>query len=127
MAVQKHGISLGIQRDGAQFFLALTAVGKLTHEDYEMMTPMIDSALEGVKEAKIHALADLTEMEGWEMRAAWDDFRLGMKHRNQFEKIAILGNKKWQEYSAKVGKWFVSGDIQYFEDEQAALDWLQEP
>jgi hypothetical protein len=50
-----------------------------------------------------------------------------MKHRNQFEKIAILGNKKWQEYSAKVGKWFVSGDIQYFEDEQAALDWLQEP
>ncbi len=127
MAVQKHGISLGIQRVGAQFFLALTAVGKLTHEDYEMMTPMIDSALEGVKEAKIHALADLTEMEGWEMRAAWDDFRLGMKHRNQFEKIAILGHKKWQEYSAKVGKWFVSGDIQYFEDEQAALDWLQEP
>ncbi len=41
MAIQKHGISLGIQRVGSQFFLALTAVGKLTHEDYEMMTPMI--------------------------------------------------------------------------------------
>lgn len=127
MAIQKHGISLGIHRVGSQFFLSLKAVGKLTHEDYEMMTPMIDSALEGVKEAKIHALVDLTEMEGWEMRAAWDDFRLGMKHRNQFEKIAILGHKKWQEYSAKVGKWFVSGDIQYFEDEQAALTWLQTP
>ncbi|MDR9499790.1 MAG: STAS/SEC14 domain-containing protein [Hydrogenovibrio sp.] len=124
--IQKHGVSLGIQRTGTQFFLRLAAMGKLTHEDYEMIMPMIESALEGVKDAKMNVLADLTEMEGWELRAAWDDFRLGMKHRQQFEKVAILGNKKWQEYSAKVGKWFVSGEVEYFEDEPAALAWLQE-
>ena len=41
------------------------------------------------------------------------------------EKIAIFGNKKWQEYSAKVGSWFITGDIKYFEDADAALSWLQ--
>ncbi|KUJ72556.1 STAS/SEC14 domain-containing protein [Thiomicrospira sp. WB1] len=125
MPIEKHGVSLGIQRTGSQFFLRLAAVGQLTHEDYEMITPMIESALDGVKEAKMNVLADLTEMEGWDLHAAWDDFRLGMKHRQAFEKIAILGHKKWQAYAAKVGNWFVAGDVEYFEDEAAALAWLQ--
>jgi hypothetical protein len=125
MTIQKHGVSVGIQRTGSRFFLRLAAIGKLTHEDYDMITPMIESALEGVKDAKMSVLADLTEAEGWALRAAWDDFRLGMKHRREFERVAILGNKKWQEYSAKVGKWFVSGEVEYFEDEAAALAWLQ--
>ncbi len=56
---------------------------------------MIDNALNGVKDAKVKVFIDGTQLEGWELRAAWDDFKLGLKHKNEFEKIAILGNKKW--------------------------------
>ena len=97
----KHGLSIGIERIGDDFFLSLKATGKLTHEDYLKINPMIDSALEGVDDPEIKAFIDGSELEGWELRAAWDDFQLGLKHGNKFSKIAIFGNKKWQEYTAK--------------------------
>ena len=126
MSIVRHGLSIGIERSGGNFFLSLKAVGKLTHEDYEIITPMIDSALSAVKEPQVKALIDGTEMEGWELRAAWDDFKLGLKHGNEFVKIAIYGNKNWQEITAKIGAWFISGEVKYFKRVEEALDWLNE-
>ena len=125
MPITRHGLSIGIERVGNDFFLSLKAIGKLTHEDYKKINPMIDSALEGVTDPKIKAFIDGSELEGWEARAAWDDFKLGLKHGSEFSKIAIFGNKKWQEYTAKVGSWFISGEVKYFEDADEALTWLQ--
>ena len=119
-----HGLSIGIENVGNEFFLKLKAVGKLTHEDYEVITPMIDSALNSVKNPKVKVIIDGTEMEGWELRAAWDDFKLGLKHGNKFEKIAIYGNKNWQEITAKVGSWFISGEVKYFDEYDDAMAWL---
>lgn len=124
--IEKHGLSVGVSRVGSEFFLTIKAVRNLTHEDYQVITPMIDSALEGVSDARIKALFDATEMEGWELRAAWDDFKLGVKHGKEFERIAIFGNKKWQEMTAKVANWFLSGEVKFFEDEESALAWLGE-
>ncbi len=126
MKIVRHGLAIGIERVGKEFFLSLKATGKLTHEDYEKINPMIDSALDGVTDPKVKVFIDGSELEGWELRAAWDDFRLGLKHGSEFEKIAIFGNKKWQEYTAKVGSWFISGEVKYFEDADEALTWLQD-
>ena len=122
----RHGLSVGIERADNHFFMSLKASGKLTHEDYEIITPMIDSALNSVTEPKINALVDGTELEGWELRAAWDDFKIGLKHGNEFEKIAIFGNKKWQEVLSKIGSWFISGEVKYFDNAEDALSWLNE-
>ena len=127
MSAIKHGLSIGIERVGEDFFLSLKAVGKLTHADYETITPLIDSALASVKEPKVDVLIDGTELEGWELRAAWDDLKLGLKHNNEFNKIAIYGNKNWQEIAAKVGSWFISGDVKYFENLTDATAWLKKP
>ena len=126
MIIRRHGLSIGIERTGDNFFLSIKAQGKLTHRDYEKMTPMIDSALAEVKQPKVKMFIDGTELEGWETRAAWDDLKIGLKHGNEFEKIAIYGNKKWQEVSAKIGRWFLSGEVKYFEDENEAITWLNE-
>ena len=125
MSINKHGLSIGIERSGSDFFLSLKAVGKLTHEDYQTITPMIESALDAVKAPQVKALIDGTELEGWELRAAWDDFKIGLKHGNEFVKIAIIGNKHWQELAAKVGAWFVSGEVKYFQSEEDAVAWLK--
>lgn len=122
--IEKHGMSIGIERINDRFFLMLKVVGKLTHQDYETITPMIDSALENVKDPKVKAYIDATEMEGWQARAAWDDLKLGLKHGNEFEKIAIFGHKKWQSVMAKIGDWFIAGEVKYFEARKEALDWL---
>ena len=65
MTTTRHGLSIGIERVHDKFFLSLKAVGKLTHEDYGIITPMIESALAGVTEPKIKIFVDGSEMEGW--------------------------------------------------------------
>ncbi len=124
MGTSMHRLTVGMKEVGNEFFLSFKAVGKLTHEDYELITPIIDTTLEGVKEAKVKVLIDASEFEGWELRAAWDDFRLGLKYNNEFEKIAIYGKKEWLEIGTKIGSWFLSGEIKYFENYEDAVTWL---
>ena len=124
MKVSRHGVTIGIERVDDEFFLSLKATGILTHEDYEKINPMIDSALEGVKDPTVKVFIDGSELEGWELRAAWDDLKLGLKHGNSFDRIAIYGNKKWQKYSAKMASWFMSGEVKYFDDSDEAINWL---
>ncbi len=54
-------------------YMTFVAVGKLTHEDYEVITPVIDSALDGVKNQRIKALIAIRDLDGWEARAAWPE------------------------------------------------------
>lgn len=124
MTNETHGISIGLERSGANFMLTMKAVGKLTHEDYKKITPLLDSALSCVNDPHVNVLFDATEFEGWELRAAWDDFKLGLKYSNSFDKIALFGNKRWQELSAKIGTWFVPGEVKYFNEKSAAIEWL---
>ncbi|AWL11765.1 hypothetical protein HMF8227_01287 [Saliniradius amylolyticus] len=124
MSIERHGLSVGIERVGEDFFLTLKAVGKLTHEDYKQITPLLESALDGLEEPRGLVFVDATHMEGWELRAAWDDFKLGMAHGKKFKKVAIWGNKNWQEMAAKIGGWFVSGDVKFFTYHDDALNWL---
>jgi hypothetical protein len=122
----RHGLSIGMERIGDNFFLTFKIVGKLTHEDYKQITPIIDSALEGVKKPKVKALMDISELDGFELRAAWDDFKIGLKHGFDFEKIAILGEQKWVEYSAKISSWFMSGEMKQFNSINEAIIWLND-
>ncbi len=112
MSSERHGISVGLERFGSEFFLVFKAVGKLTHEDYQAIAPVIESALAGVNGQHVKVLVDISEFSGWDLRAAWDDFQLGLKIGPKFEKVAIYGDKNWQELASKVGGWFISGEMQ---------------
>lgn len=124
MAIKRHGLSVGLERTNSDFFITVKAIGKLTHDDYLAITPMLEDALKGIDKPQIHALMDLTEFEGWELRAAWDDFRLGLRHGSAFARLAIVGEKSWQEKLSTVANWFMPGEVAYFESMDEALDWL---
>jgi len=122
--LKRHGISIGLERTGDVIYLQLKAVGKLTHKDYEVLMPMLDNAVKAVEHPQIQALVDVSELDGWELRAAWDDFKLGVKHGREFSRIALVGNKPWEKVATKVADWFIAGEAQYFEDDNEAVDWL---
>ncbi|MFL7013363.1 hypothetical protein A1OW_15355 [Enterovibrio norvegicus] len=124
MITSNHGLSVGIERVNGELFVKLSVVGKLTHEDYEVFTPMLDSAIKEVPNTEVNVVVDLTHFEGWELRAAWDDFKLGLKHGRNFSKIAMIGSKTWQEAAAKVGSWFISGEMKTFATEAEAMAWI---
>jgi hypothetical protein len=124
---QRHGLSIGFQRADNELYLSMRISGKLTHEDYEIIFPVVESAVAAIEGAAVKVLVDLTAFEGWEIRAAWDDLKLGLKHGKDFEKIAIYGNENWEQKAARIGSWFISGEIEYFEKEKDAIDWLTGP
>ena len=126
----RHGIQFGVEtnsyEDSSRVMIWIKATGKLSHQDYEVMVPALDAAISKVEKAKIYILLDATEFEGWELQAMWDDFRFGLSHYSEFVKIAIVGHQPWQALSAKIGNWFVHGDVQYFESLVVAKTWLEE-
>lgn len=121
-----HGIHLEVERLDDLVFMELKAVGTLTHADYEKITPLIENAIEGIENPIVNVYMDGTEFEGWDLHAAWDDLKLGLRLGRKFNKIAIYGNQHWQEIMSKVGNWFVSGEVRYFEDSLEAISWLRE-
>ncbi|MEA2092173.1 MAG: STAS/SEC14 domain-containing protein [Campylobacterota bacterium] len=124
--ILEHGISVGISRVDKFFFMKIKINGTLTHSDYEKMIPMLRNSIDGIKEPKVRVLIDATEFDGWELRAAWDDFKFGMEFREVFTKIAFVGTKTWEEYGVKIGSWFMSGEVKFFKSLDGAYDWLNQ-
>ncbi|MFD1215910.1 MULTISPECIES: SpoIIAA family protein [Microbulbifer] len=127
MSDYHHGFSVSIERTSDErVLLSLHARGKLEHQDYATLVPMLESAIAGMEHPKVDVLFDMRELDGWEIRAAWDDLKLGLKHGRHFNRVAMVGNKQWQEVAAKIGSWFIGGEARVFEEKTEALAWLQQ-
>ena len=121
-------MAVDTQMNGTNLDITLKATGTLTHQDYEVMVPMLEQAIQAIKvipNTKVNMLLDATEFTGWQVQAAWDDFKFGMTYKDIFLKIAIVGTKEWQEYLAKMGNWFMDGEVKFFYDLDEATTWIK--
>jgi hypothetical protein len=101
--------------------------GKLTKEEYADLVPSWEAMM-----ARYGNLRLLFQMEpgfeGWEPMAAWDDMKFSVSHRNEMDRVAVVGAKKWHEFVAKLGSLMVNSQVRYFEETQLdeAQRWLRE-
>ena len=105
--------------------LSIRLSGKLTHEDYKNhLIPKLESVIEQHK--KVCLLVETDDFHGWEWRAAFDDFETGIKHRKEFDRIAIVGDKKWQENLCKLFSLMMVAEVQYFQNNEldTAKQWV---
>ena len=107
--------------------LAFKMSGKLHDEDYKTFVPLVDSAI--AKEGKVRILAQFHDFQGWDARALWDDIKFATTHCTKIERIALVGEKKWEKWMAAVCKPFTMAKIRYFDasESDAAKAWLAEP
>jgi len=122
--VKEHGIGIAIKRNEQRLFIEITMLGTLTHKDYKIFVPMINKALKEAKGLEADLLVDMTRFKGWELLAAWDDFKFGVKHRNAFDRMAVIGNKKWEERSMAMVSHLMKGKSKFFKEREKALSWL---
>ena len=101
MSNYKNGLSLCIERINNDTLMSLKITGTLTQEDYNLLTPMINFALEGVKNPKVKVLVDGTQVEGRELIAVWDCFKHGLKLGRKFEKQQSIGAKNLKQFPTK--------------------------
>lgn len=116
---------LSIMLESSPQMLAVQATGTLTDADYtETWLPALEKIIEEYEVA--NALFYMDEnFAGWEMEAIWEDLKFGIKHRNDFARIAIVGGPKWVHWGAKLGESLMDCKIQIFEPEKLseAVKW----
>lgn len=107
--------------------LVFKATGKLTDADYkEVLIPKIEENIKQSGKARVLLFLP-ADFVGWEAHAMWDDARFGGRHRNDFEKLAVVGGARWVEWATKIGAYFMEGEVKTFPEARLteALDWVR--
>ncbi len=100
--------------------------GRLHDSDYKQFVPTMETIL--TTEGKVRLFIQLEDFHGWDLHAAWDDLKFGLKHYSDFERIAMVGDRKWEKWMASLCKPFTKARVQYFDRSEvyAAWTWLLE-
>jgi hypothetical protein len=109
------------ETNGAKL-LEIQLTGKLAKEDYEQFVPAVERLLK--EHGKIRLLVEMHDFHGWTAGALWQDIKFDAKHFSHIERLAIVGERKWQHGMAVFCKPFTAANIRYFD--RPAIDQARE-
>jgi len=124
MSVEYKAIE--IKREAGDNIIEARITGKLTAEDYENFVPEIESAIKD--HGKVRILLELIDFHGWNAGALWEDTKFAVKHFNDIERLAIVGDRQWEKGMAAFCKPFTTAKVRYFDvtDLDKARQWIRE-
>jgi hypothetical protein len=99
--------------------------GKLVHADYQQFVPEFERIVK--ENGRIRVLFVMLDFHGWEGSVLWDDIKFALKHFSDIERLAMVGEKKWEKGMSVFCKPFTTAKIRYF-DRAAMADaqaWLE--
>ena len=119
-------MSIQLNEENGGRLLVVKVSGKLVKTDYERFVPRFERLVR--EHGKLRLLFDMTGFHGWEVSAAWEDFKFGVEHFADIERLAMVGETRWQRGMATFCKPFTKAKIRYFDhaDAAAARKWLDE-
>lgn len=105
--------------------IGLKVTDKL-HEDYQAFVQTMETIL--TAGGKVRLFVQYEDLPGWDMYAAWDDFKLNLAHHSDFERIAVVGDRKWEKLMASFCLPFTKAQVKCFDraEVDAAWKWLEE-
>ncbi len=115
-----------LNEENAGKTLVVHISGKLTKADYEHFVPEFERLVR--QHGKLRVLFDMTGFHGWDAGALWEDIKFDIRHFADIERLAMVGDKKWQHGMATFCKPFTKATVQYFNhtDAAEARRWLDE-
>jgi hypothetical protein len=105
--------------------LELHLTGKLAREDYETFVPVVERLVE--QHGKIRLLVEMHDFHGWTAGALWEDTKFAVQYFSDIERLAVVGEKQWQEGLSLFSKPFTAAVVRYFDHSKAdeARAWLR--
>ena len=73
-------------------------------------------------------LKQMHDFHGWSAGALWEDLKFDVHYFRDIERLAMVGEKKWQKGMSKFCKPFTTATIRYFDrsQEDEARTWVKE-
>ena len=80
------------------------------------------------QEGKLRVLCRMHDFHGWTMEALWEDIKFDVKHFADIERLAFVGDRKWEAGMAVFCKPFTRATIRYFDESEFedAMSWIKE-
>jgi hypothetical protein len=105
--------------------LAVRVSGKLAKEDYDSLVPEFERLLK--EHGKLRILLEMVDFHGWRAGALWEDIKFDFKHFTHIERVAMVGDKKWEKGMSIFCKPFTTAKVRYFDraDMDAARAWIE--
>ena len=103
------------------------ASGKLTQPDYDTFDVQFNKVSQTNKPVRV--LVELTGFEGWDAAGLWQELKFDVRHNDDMGRVAVIGDKSWEEWGTKISKPFFSADMKYFDQSRKAeaREWLMRP
>jgi hypothetical protein len=119
-------MSIQLNEENNGTMLVVHVSGKLVKTDYDQFVPEFERLVR--RHGKLRVLFDMTGFHGWEAGALWADTKFAIKHFADIERLAMVGEKRWQHGMATFCKPFTKASIRYFDhaDAAEARNWLVE-
>jgi hypothetical protein len=114
----------GIEITAVGNFVHVTATGKLSKESYHEFAPVLDEQIK--THGKLRLLFEMHEFHGWTVGGVWEDLKFDIKHWRDIERLAIVGESKWEAGMAAFCKPFTSAKVKYFDHSalEEARAWI---
>ena len=113
-----------IEKEKTGNLVKVFASEKLTQEDYDQLIPVLEKTIEDWPNLRLYW--EMENFRGWSMGAAFTDLGFDIRHATDISKVAMVGEKQWQETLTGLMKPFTSADVRYFslEEREEALRWV---
>jgi len=102
--------------------VSVSVFGEFELADYKEFEELVLYKLKF--EGKQDLLMDLRKMTGFTIDVAWEEIRFSREHKKDFGRIAIITDDQWVTWSAWISQLFVDADVQVFDDEDDARQWV---
>jgi len=103
---------LTMEENGAEDFVTIRASGVLRAEDFRDFVPSYEAV--AARRGPLRICLALTELERIEPMAFWEDLKFGVAHKDSYERIAVVGDRTWQEWSIRLSRPFFRAPMRFF-------------
>ena len=103
--------------------VAIKLNAEVTKEDYELALPQLRDKIKNEGRVNLYCELDISSISPG---AIWEDLKFDLRHLNDFEKVAIVGDKNWEKWMTKFGNFFTRAKVKYYNPDQkaAAMEWV---
>ena len=108
--------------------VAFVCKGRVTKSDYDaVLVPAVLNALRTHDKVRLYYETD-ADFAGFDLGAAWEDFKIGMQHFTRWDRVAVVTDIEWIKHMTRFFGFLMPGTmVKLFSrsDATQARDWIR--